>query len=205
MLNQGVPSLLVAILPPFGALAGMQVMGLASMHVGIDAIAGERERHTLDTLLSLPISTRDLFIGKMLLPAMMAFIISQTAILLVGVASALFLGWWGLVWTAAAMFAVLVTIVPNTIGGVAFAMIFSARNETVKAAQQKMAYAMVPFNLIVPGLVVFLAISDFDPASLPAGSVIALGIALFATMIGSSVVFVVLAYLGFKRERLILA
>ncbi|MGB1697334.1 MAG: ABC transporter permease subunit [Thermoplasmatota archaeon] len=205
MLDEGIPALVVAMVPPFAALAGMQLMGLATMHVGVDSIAGERERHTLDTLLSSPVTTRDLFLGKLLLPALIAVSLSQAAIFLVGLISVFFVGPWVLLWMVAGMLAVLVTILPNTLGGVAFAMIFSARSESVKSANQKMAYAMIPFNLILPAVVILMSNGAVNPEQLPLSALIAIGVSIFLTMLLMSAAFIVFAYRGFKRERLILA
>lgn len=205
MAHEGIPTAVVAMVPPFAALALMQLMGTMSMQLGLDSIAGERERHTLDTLLAAPISTRDLFLGKLLLPAIIAFVLTQTVIVLAGVASAFFLGPWTLVWMVVAMFGVLVTVMPSAIGGVAFAMIFSARSESIKAAQQKMAIAMIPFYILFFGFTFSTSSGGFNPETLPAGLLIGIAIGIFALFLGSSVLFVILAYRGFRRERLILA
>lgn len=205
MLADGIPAFVVAMVPPFAALAGMQLMGLATMHVGVDSIAGERERHTLDTLLSSPVTTRDLFLGKLLLPALIAVTLSQAAIFVVGLISVFFVGPWVLLWMVAGIIAVLVTILPNTLGGVAFAMIFSARSESVKSANQKMAYAMIPFNMILPLAVILLGNGAVNPEELPISALIAIGVSIFLTMLLMSAAFIVFAYRGFKRERLILA
>lgn len=203
--KDGLPVELTSMIPPFAAIAVMQLLGTVSMQMGLDTIAGERERHTLDTLLSTPISTRDLFLGKLLLPTLIAFAIGQTIVVLLGLVTTVLFGWWALLWMVAAMAGILFTLVPNMIGGVAFAMIFSARSESIKAAQQKMGLAMIPFYVIFMIFIMSTSSGGINLEVLPPKVLIGLGIGIFAFLWGSAVLFVILAYRGFKRERLVLA
>lgn len=116
----------------------------------IDAFAGERERHTLESLLASPLSDRAILVGKILaiqlfvLVASLVEVVSQQGILLILFGAP---GWGYLpVLVAGPILAGLVGLLIGSIG----AMV-GMRVATVKAGQQVMAYILLPVYFL-PGL-----------------------------------------------------
>jgi ABC-type Na+ efflux pump permease subunit len=73
--------------PPFFLMLATMV----PITIAADAFAGERERKTLETLLALPLSSKDLFIGKALLPLSYGFGSAVAAFILISIATNLIL------------------------------------------------------------------------------------------------------------------
>lgn len=178
-----------------------------------DAVAGERERHTLETLLAMPVPAASLYWGKM------------AAMLTVGVAGAFWTGIIGLLvvtglfgaWAEIGIPLVLLFVFLGAgllLGALlgAIGMIVSARCRTVQQAGMIMAFTMFPVMIIVMGLPalglfgsLFLMRADFgDPQRVLDALVLGVGFAaLIAAGLAAGLVAIGLKL--FARHRLMLS
>jgi ABC-2 type transport system permease protein len=116
-----------------------------------DAFAGERERHTLETLLASRLSDRSILFGK-LLPAITYGLIGTLGLLVVGLVAAniragngSFLFYSGEVLLGSLLLSLLTVIFMATIG-----ILVSLKSATVRQAQQtlSLSYMVVFFGMI---------------------------------------------------------
>lgn len=161
---------LVYLLPPLTLLVPLIVV----MVLATDAVAGERDRGTLEGLLMAPVSDRDLVLAKLagaLLPAFGLLLVSQlTYLVIVDVAMWSYVGgpllptvdwavmvfWLGPSLAAAAL---------------ALAVVISTRARTVQGAQQIAGLAVLPLVGVVVGQFTgLLFVSAW--LSLPAGALL---------------------------------
>lgn len=181
-----------------GICAFMGLMGpLATV---ADAFAGERERHTLETLLATPIPDGAILWGKMLAQYMV--VLAHVALISVaaGVTSGILLGPLGfLVLPAGLLLGGLAALVAASFV-IGLGTFMSLRSPTVKKAQERLGYVMLPVFLL-PGLLPSLftgVLGRLDPRVL-----VALSFAGPALVIALSVTFNALAFARFRRNRLL--
>lgn len=164
-----------------------------------DAFAGERERHTLETLLASPLSDRAILWGKMAAQYLVVgghvTIVSVTA----GITSAILLGPAGLlVLPVGLLLGGLVAAVTSSFI-IGLGVLLSLRAPTVKKAQERLGYVMMPI-FIVPALAP--SVGGLLGGLSPAGA-IALSVLGPALILGGAVLFNVLVYARFRRDRLV--
>lgn len=194
--------------------AGFAAIGFGVLSIGswimftiVDSFAGERERHTLETLLASRLPNGAILFGKLTAncvgAAGLGLITSLVGVLVV---AGLF-GQWGIL-------AILVpACILGTVAGIllflpsaSIGVILSMRAPTVKIAQQRMAYIfMVQMFLLtaLPGGAAYLFFAErafFEQIQLSL-----LISFLVLALIGINVMLLVLAYRLFHRERLMLA
>lgn len=184
----------------FPALAGLLGTTFGStllpMNAGIDSIAGERERHTLETLLAGPVSDRGIVWAKATSIATVAGITGGIGGVAVAITLPILYGVDGLLWALIVVpAALLVPVVPSFMTACT-SIVMSMRAKTVKDASQRLGYLIIPFSLM-PMAVVFAIDS-------PVTMVIVLGVAgvLFAI---AGIVTPILAFVLFRRDRLIVS
>lgn len=163
-----------------------------------DAFAGERERHTLETLLATPLADRAILWGKMM--AQYLVVGGHVAVLSIttGITAAVLLGLPGLV----------VIPVGLVVGGAAAAVtssfvvglgvLMSLRAPTVKKAQERISYVMMPFFLLPAFGPTLLGGVGLTPAM-----ALVLSVAGPVLFIAGAIVFNVLVFARFRRDRLI--
>jgi ABC-2 type transport system permease protein len=183
-----------------GVVAICGFMGvLGPMPTIADAFAGERERHTLETLLASPLSDRAILWGKM----GAQFIVVGAHVAVVSVAAAVtstvLLGPAGLVVLPAGL------LVGGLVAGVTSSFIIglgillSLRAPTVKKAQERIGYVMMPlFFLPAIGPSVGGLLGGLGP-----GATIALSVLGPVVFLGGAILFNVLVYTRFRRDRLV--
>jgi ABC-2 type transport system permease protein len=177
-----------------------------------DLIAGERERHTLETLLSTRLSDRTLVLGKL------------TAMMIVATCMSVFVMLQGLPivsllydrWDRTLFFFGLIPLVLLGIIVVTFAMgclglIVSSRAQTVQSAQQFLGLAMIPFMFVfflapvftTMGVLVGFEItpSMFEDA---ANLIILIGVIILAAFIGVGFLLFWWCLVSFRRPKLML-
>ncbi|MEA3190897.1 MAG: type transport system permease protein [Thermoplasmata archaeon] len=172
----------------------------------IDAFAGERERHTLETLLAGPLPDRAILVGKIL--AIQLFV-AASAFLEVLVQQTVGLVLLGLpafgyapILLAGPILAVLVGLLVGGAGA-----IVGMRVATVKNGQQIMAYLLIPFYLLP-------SFGGMLLTQTPAGRAIvryqdAVGPVLFlltimAVLAAADALLLLAARRAFRRDRLLL-
>jgi len=136
---------------------------MVSAVLAADAFAGEKERRTIETLLHLPISNRDLYLAKLLsafLPAVAVSWIGFACYLVVGNASAwpvmhrLFLPTW--LWTA-----VILWLSPAVAAfGLGIMVRVSARARTSQEANQLGGTVILPLVLAIVAQTSVLLLAD---------------------------------------------
>lgn len=165
-----------------------------------DAFAGERERHTLETLLASPLTDRAILLGKM--GAQYTLVLAHVALvsLAAGLTSAILLGPAGLLVTLAGL-------VGGTVAGfltasfiVGLGTVLSLRAPTVKKAQEWISYTVLPV-FFIPGLLPTLIRGGFLQDS-PAMQLL-LVLAAPLVLAAGSITFNTMAFKGFRRDRLI--
>ncbi len=175
----------------------------------VDAFAGERERHTLETLLATRLSDTSILLGKIFSSVLYAWSISVICALMGAVTVNILFSTGSFQFYSPGMFfggllaVLLVAIFISTIG-----VFVSLKSATVRQAYQKlnlsiMAIWFIPFILIqaFPDKVqiFFLKISPMLDANL---TLIIVG--LFGVLIAADIIVLLLAKKRFQRARLIL-
>ena len=165
-----------------------------------DAFAGERERHTLETLLAGPLPDGAILRGKML--AQYAVVAAHVAIVSVvaGIASAVLLGPAGLVVLPAGLVAGTLAAAVTSSFIIGLGVLMSLRAPTVKKAQERIGYVMLPFLFIPAFAPSFLRASG---AHLGLVAAVAVGLALPLAFVAGAITFNVLAFARFRRDRLV--
>jgi ABC-2 type transport system permease protein len=166
-----------------------------------DAIAGERERHTLETLLASRISDRAILLGKILVTVTFGWGITVVSLLLGAVVANLSHGPGGWVfYTPINLFVILLvmSLLTNLLaasGGV----LISLKSATVRQAGQTMLLGMIFLGLAIFG------ISRLLPASLTASLTTSQWVLIVMSALAVlDAVLLVAALVSFQRSRLIL-
>lgn len=199
------PTFAVAVVASIGVFAMVMQGVFATVGLIIDSIAGERERHTLETLLAGPLSDRAVLGGKIF--AIVAF--SGIVCLVLGVVQQVEL----LILYGSAGWGYLGTLAAGPALGIAAALLIAAvgalvsiRVQTVKAGQQMLGFLLFPLFML-PGLAPILMrttafgrwVSDLYDGLGPALSAI-LGIGILLVL---DAVLVAGAFRAFRRDRLL--
>ena len=205
------PFVLAAVLSPSTRVAavtaellgGIALVSFFSMMtpiaVAVDAIAGERERHTLETLLASPLTDRAIVLGKA--GAILAVVGCQAALYVVcaSISAIVLLGLPGLLIAAALLVAVPAGAFLTSTYTTGLGFLISLRASTVKQGQQWLGYAMMPF-FFLPGLSGALGGLLFgkSPVVLVVGGVLA-GV----VFLGLNALWWTLLLTRFRRDRLL--
>jgi ABC-2 type transport system permease protein len=187
---------LCAAVPGVAAFLGI----LGPMPTIADAFAGERERHTLETLLAGPLSDGAILRGKM--AAQYAVVGAHVVVISIvaGVTSAILLGPPGLLVLAAGLVGGGVAAAFTSSFVIGLGVLLSLRAPTVKKAQERLGYAMLPF-FFLPGLGPPLVRQMAGHVS-PVTAVILVVVGPAAFLAGS-ITFNILAFARFRRDRLV--
>jgi ABC-2 type transport system permease protein len=166
-----------------------------------DSIAGERERHTLETLLASRISDRAILLGKVLVAVGFNFGMTVVCLLLgaLVVNLSLGLGQWVFYSPISLLLVVLIlnflTLLLAASGGV----LISLKSATVRQAAQTMVLAMVFLGMLVYGIARLLPASL--TASLTASQIVLILIVILAAL---DAILLAASVITFQRSRLIL-
>ena len=172
-----------------------------------DAFAGERERHTLETLLTSRLSDTSILLGK-ILAAILYGLLFTFANIIVGVVT-LSIAHFGEgiqapPATHVGFMVLLVTLACSTLAGIG--VFISLRAATVRQAQQTLGIIMM---VLFIGPVLFIQFLDSEGRVSLAGRLTSLGTArlvawVSAALFTASVVLIVMAMARFKRGKLTL-
>ena len=132
------------IMPPFFLIVPI----MASSVMAASSFVGEKEKHTLETLLYSPLSLRQLFQSKILAGLSVGMMISYilfAAILLVEEMGVLFL-------PAASWLAIMLLIAPAiSLVAIAVTVRSSAKAQTIEEAQQRAVFLIFPILALLIG------------------------------------------------------
>jgi ABC-2 type transport system permease protein len=193
---------------PVAGLAWLWMPVMLTMNMVADAFAGERERHTLETLLASRLSDRAILFGKMAASVLYGFSMGFLAMLVGAISINLaYAGQLGrLQFYPAIVFVggMLLILLSNTLMA-ALGVLVSLRAKTVRQAFQQLSVGLVLLFLIpIVGL-------QFAPAAWKAGLLSALGGSSAGQLLGLvvGVVFVLdgaltaAAFTRFQRAKLL--
>lgn len=176
-------------------------------HVVVDAVAGERERHTLETLLASRLPDRAILIGKMAAAIAYGLVITVGSLAL-GLLTVNLSAWGGdlLVYSPATLAGVLITTFLGAILIAALGVLVSLRAATVRQAGQIMGAAVL-LVAFVPVLAVRAVLRWWHTAGQPlsATETLVLGSVVLGTLVLVAAALVASAVLRFRRSRLALA
>jgi len=172
-----------------------------------DSFAGERERHTLETLLATRLSDRDIFLGKVLATVVYCVAISWSCALLGLVALNVTRGEAPLFLYSPAVLAlisvgsILVSLLMTALG-----VLVSLRAASVRAAAQVFSLITLVLFLGGPLLLQALPASAMQALSraLAPASMSALGLAAALALLAVDLVLLAIGVARFQRVRLIL-
>lgn len=185
---------------------GMAFVGYTSLmlpfSVVVDTVAGERERHTLETLLTSPASDRDIVLGKAC--AILLGVAAHVGFFLVAAwaTATILLGPAGLLAYLPIAIALPVIAFLTSTYTIGLGIFLSCRAPTIKQGQQWLSFSMMPF-FVLPGLGSSLVPALLRGAS-PIEVLIVLAILAAVVFIGLNALFWTLAVRRFQRPRLII-
>jgi ABC-2 type transport system permease protein len=167
-----------------------------------DAIAGERERHTLETLLASRISDRAILFGKVLVTVAFAWGLSVASMLLgaLVVNLAIGTGRWVFYSPLNLFLLVLVFSLLTTLLAASGGVLISLKSATVRQAAQTMVLGELLLGLAIFGLVRLIPASL--TASLTTSQVVLVVMGALAVL---DAILLAAALASFQRSRLILA
>ncbi|MEI7770983.1 MAG: ABC transporter permease subunit, partial [Chloroflexales bacterium] len=162
-------------LMPFAALLVGFIPASFSLITALESFVGERERNSLESLLSMPISDRDLYIGKLCSSLLTPLVSSVVAML---VFAYLLLGFQPALYFAAItlprlglLFLIVGSMAVVMVTG---AVVISAHITTVRAANLMSSFILVPAALVVQLEAVLIINSRWSELWLVAAALLAL-------------------------------
>ncbi len=160
-----------------------------SLVVALEAFVGEKERGTIEPLLSSPLEDWHLYIGKLLAGTIVPLIVSY-----IGISIYMFGLWWqGIKWPAWNFIAQTLSLtVVQTVLMVSAAIVISTQSTSVRAANLLASFIVIPVALLIQGesALMFWGTNDV----------------LWWAVLGVSILSALLIRLGlvhFKRENLL--
>ena len=167
-----------------------------------DAIAGERERHTLETLLASRISDRAILLGKVIATVGYAWGMALVGLLLGLVLVNLFSGQgsWAFYHPLDVLLEALALSLLSSVLGASAGVLISLRSATVRQAQQILSIGTLV--LIFGGIFALRALPANFVSSLSYSQFLLLAIAVIAVL---DAILLGLSLLSFRRSRLIVS
>lgn len=172
-----------------------------SMSVG-DAIAGERERHTLETLLASRISDRAILLGKILVTVGTAWGMALVSLLFGMIAANLANGQgrWVLYGSFVLLVEALVLSLLTSLLATSAGVLISLRAATVRQAQQTLALSAV---VLLGALILATRAVPAQVLLTPATSAPQLWLVVMAALVVLDAILLGATFVSFQRSRLI--
>lgn len=168
-----------------------------SLVIALETFVGEKERRSLEPLLSTPLSNTELYIGKTLSAMIPPLIASYGGMIVYG-ASLIF---GALEWRPQAMLIVQIVLLTTVqaLVMVTGAVVVSSQTTSTRAANLLASFIIIPMTLLIQGesAIMFLAPDAESPSGIGA---------LWAIIIGMAIVCILLLRVGnaiFNREELL--
>lgn len=173
---------------------------LTSMSVG-DAIAGERERHTLETLLASRISDRAILLGKVMVTVGTAWGMALASLLFGMVAANLANGQgrWVLYGSFVLLVEALVLSLLTSLLATSAGVLISLRAATVRQAQQTLALSAV---VLLGALMLVTRAVPAQVLLTPATSAPQLWLVVMAALVVLDAILLGATFVSFQRSRL---
>ncbi|MCE5251031.1 ABC transporter permease [bacterium] len=171
-----------------------------------DSIAGERERHTLETLLASRLSDSAILFGKILFALVYALGVTCIIVLL-GLVTVNAARWEGRLllypWRIAVSGAVLSILVAGFTASAG--VLISLKASTVRQAQQTMSFGIIIIAFI-PGIVIQMLpekTKQLTTAAIESAGAVIIMLIFFLILLAADIALVIAARTRFKRSRLI--
>jgi uncharacterized membrane protein SpoIIM required for sporulation len=119
-----------------------------SLVIALESFVGEKERFTLEPLLSTPLSDQELFIGKAMASTVTPVASAGLGIMVYLVGLHQTTGWSP---SAGLLLQILVLTVAHAVGMVSAAVVISAQTNSVRAANLLASFIIIPAALLVQG------------------------------------------------------
>ena len=146
--NQYGGDLIASRLLPFLILVVGYFPVTVSLVVALEAFVGEKERGTIEPLLTSPLADHNLYLGKLMAGTIVPLTVSYTGI-------ALYMGglvWQGIPWPAWDFIAqTLALTAVQTLLMVSAAIVISTQSTTVRAANLLASFIVIPIALLIQG------------------------------------------------------
>lgn len=170
----------------------------------IDSFAGERERHTLETLLATRLTDTSILLGKLTALLSFAFLFGAFGLIVLVIVGPLYVG------TGFYLSLALLTFLGSFIGAMHYAVIasligilVSMRVKTVRGGQQVFAFTTImPAIMLTSGVPALVSTGWLSPDRLGPYLLITV-VAAGALMYGLIVLLFIVALRTFRRERLL--
>ncbi len=166
-----------------------------------DAIAGERERHTLETLLASRISDRAILLGKVVVTTVYAWGMGLVSLLL-GLATVNLtsgLGSWGF-YSLGHFLAALVLMLLASLLAASGGVLISLRSATVRQAQQTLTLGILGLGVVL--LLALKAVPASVISTLNYNQILLISMAILG---GLDALLLSISLVSFQRARLILS
>jgi len=163
-----------------------------------DAFAGERERHTLETLLATRLPNSILYLGKMLVPIGWTWLFTQ-AVMLIALVPVYFLtsGSESIFYSAGLWLSGLLLSFLSSIYSAASGIFLSLRAETADSANQSMFLFLLLFGVILG------TVESIYQYLIPGSSILSMAPALSAVFLLIDLTLLALVVSAFHRKRMI--
>jgi ABC-2 type transport system permease protein len=170
------------LLPPMTLVVPL----IVAQVIATDAVAGERERGTLEGLLLAPVNDRDLLVAKLLVALIPAYAVLFGGALVYGIVADVML--WpsiGELFLPRVNWLLLVLWLGPALSGAALALslVISARTRTIQGAQQIAGVSILPLVFLIVGQ--FSGLVFLSPILVVVVGVVLWGLALLFVWIGS--------------------
>ncbi len=117
-----------------------------SLVIALETFVGEKERHSLEPLLSAPLTDLQLYVGKLLAATLPPVLASYLGMLVYTLLLGFTVGWW----PSASLFVLAVTLSTMTaVLMVAGAVIISSQSTSVRAANLLASFIILPMALLL--------------------------------------------------------
>lgn len=160
-----------------------------SLIIALETFVGEKERHSIEPLLSMPITDLELYLGKMIAATALPLLGSLLGIGVYLIGLALSIGW---VPTPTLLAQILLLNVVSALVMVSGAVVVSSQTTSVRAANLLASFIIVPMAILIQGESVVMFWGNYK--------------ALWIIVVGLIVVMLILVRMGvktFNREEIL--
>ena len=176
----------IARLLPFAGLLMAFVPASFSLIGALESFVGERERNTLESLLSMPISDRELYTGKLLAALIVPLLASLAAmIVFLAVVGAAYPELYYLVMNPVRLFGLMAFVAVITLMMVAGAVVISSHTGSIRAATLLASFVLVPTAVLLQLSALLFIANRWDVIGLLGLALAVIAIALIRAGISS--------------------
>jgi uncharacterized membrane protein SpoIIM required for sporulation/ABC-type Na+ efflux pump permease subunit len=177
---------LVADIIPFVVLLVGFIPASFSLIVALESFVGERERNSLEALLAMPISDRDLYVSKLISSSLSPLVTSWSAMLIFSLSMSLVhpqLYYFQM--TTPRLLQILLLIGIMTVAMVAGAVVISSHTGSIRAANLLASFVLIPMAVIIQVQAPLVIAERWDLIQIAIAFIAAISAVLIRTGIGA--------------------